>query len=94
MFYIPDFLTAEEETAMLAEAACAPPEKWTNLSGRRLQNWGGIPLPSGLTQVEALPPWLTATIDRVVTGGIFPAGTRPNHVLLNTYLPGEGMLTV
>jgi hypothetical protein len=60
MWYIPDFVSAGDEARMLAEADAAPPDRWTHLSARRLQNWGGIPSATGLGSSEALPPWLDA----------------------------------
>lgn len=63
------------------------------LSGRRLQNHGGIvhtkglipaPLPGWLQQLlTALPPQLL---------GLFPADQPPNHVLINSYQPGCGIM--
>ena len=40
IYYIPDFITEEEETALLHHVSAAPKPKWTQLSNRRLQNWG------------------------------------------------------
>ena len=60
IMYIPDFIGASEEAAMLIEANAAPPFKWTRLSARRLQNWGGWPRNGCLQDVEPLPPWLLA----------------------------------
>jgi len=60
LWYIPDIVSAGDEARMLAEADAAPSERWTHLSARRLQNWGGLPSASGLGSPEALPPWLEA----------------------------------
>ena len=40
MYYIPEFITKETEGNLLAQVAAAPKPKWTQLSNRRLQNWG------------------------------------------------------
>ncbi|XP_077174783.1 putative RNA/DNA demethylase ALKBH6 isoform X2 [Paroedura picta] len=39
-YYIPDFITEAEEVHLLQQVYGAPKPKWTQLSGRRLQNWG------------------------------------------------------
>ena len=42
-YYVPNFVTVEEEQAILLHVNKAPKSKWVQLSNRRLQNWGGIP---------------------------------------------------
>uniref|UniRef100_A0A670ZM94 AlkB homolog 6 n=1 Tax=Pseudonaja textilis TaxID=8673 RepID=A0A670ZM94_PSETE len=68
----------------------APKPKWTQLSGRRLQNWGGLPHPKGMV-AEKLPPWLQRYVDRVSSLGVF-GGKPANHVLVNEYQPGQGIM--
>ncbi|XP_072835788.2 putative RNA/DNA demethylase ALKBH6 isoform X1 [Pogona vitticeps] len=89
-YYVPDFITEGEEEHLLRQVYGAPKPKWTQLSGRRLQNWGGLPHPKGMVP-EILPPWLRAYADRVSSLGVF-GGRRANHVLVNEYCPGEGIL--
>ena len=48
-------MTVEEEEQLLKKINSAPKPKWTTLSNRRLQNWGGFPHPK-LTVGEPLPP--------------------------------------
>ncbi|KAL2753397.1 hypothetical protein ACRALDRAFT_1094750 [Sodiomyces alcalophilus JCM 7366] len=60
-FYIPDFISVEEEANILRKIAEAPKPRWKQLTHRRLQTW-----PSDLVQnklIDApLPPWLESPI--------------------------------
>ncbi|XP_039180975.1 alpha-ketoglutarate-dependent dioxygenase alkB homolog 6 isoform X2 [Crotalus tigris] len=89
-YYIPDFISEGEEEYLLQQIYNAPKPKWTQLSGRRLQNWGGLPHPKGMV-AEKLPPWLQRYVDRVSSLGIF-GGKAANHVLVNEYQPGQGIM--
>lgn len=50
--YIPNFITQEEEDEITKYVNSAPLPKWTQLTHRRLQNWGGIPHPRGMIAEE------------------------------------------
>lgn len=50
--YIPNFITEEEERQVIKYINSVPQPKWTQLSHRRLQNWGGIPHPKGMIAEE------------------------------------------
>lgn len=89
-YYVPDFITEAEEVHLLQQVYGAPKPKWTQLSGRRLQNWGGLPHPKGMV-LENLPPWLQAYADKVSSLGAF-GGKVANHVLVNEYRAGEGIM--
>ncbi|KAG0234066.1 Alpha-ketoglutarate-dependent dioxygenase alkB 6 [Actinomortierella wolfii] len=96
VFYLPDFISVQEEEELLAKVLGAPKPKWVQLKNRRLQNWGGIVSPKGMVG-EPLPAWLTTPLfDRLQQLKVFEAedGTTyaPNHVLINEYLPGQGIM--
>lgn len=57
---------------------------------RRLQNWGGIPHPKGMI-AEEIPPWLQNYLDRINSLRLMN-GKLPNHVLVNEYCPGQGIM--
>jgi len=38
-YYIPDFVTGDEETYLLRKIQETPQPKWKQLSNRRLQTW-------------------------------------------------------
>ena len=42
-YYIPNFITPEKEKYLLDQISRTSQVKWTQLSNRRLQNWGGVP---------------------------------------------------
>ncbi|KAK6841664.1 calpain [Apiospora arundinis] len=102
-YYIPDFLSVDEERAILDKIVSVPKPRWTQLTHRRLQTW-----PSELIQnrlVDApLPDWLNEpVVSRLQSipvsldtnaGHIFSKSPhcQPNHVLINEYPPGIGIM--
>ncbi|VDP91269.1 unnamed protein product [Echinostoma caproni] len=88
-YYIPEFITPEEEDFLWKHIYNAPIPKWVVLKARRLQNWGGIPHPKGML-TEKIPNWLQPFMDRVSSLGIF-GENKANHALVNEYLPGQGI---
>ncbi|XP_013774537.1 alpha-ketoglutarate-dependent dioxygenase alkB homolog 6-like [Limulus polyphemus] len=90
VYYLPNFITAEEEKYLIDCVYEAPKPKWTNLAHRRLQNWGGLPHPKGMIP-ESLPKWLEIYIAKINSLGVFGDKTA-NHVLVNEYLSGQGIM--
>ncbi|KAM8857112.1 alpha-ketoglutarate-dependent dioxygenase alkB homolog 6 [Synchiropus picturatus] len=90
IYYIPDFITEEEESFLLQQVYRSPKPKWTQLSGRRLQNWGGLPHPKGMV-AEKIPDWLQTYCEKISLLGAF-RGKSANHVLVNEYKQGEGIM--
>ncbi|KAI1611713.1 alkylated DNA repair protein alkB 6 [Exophiala viscosa] len=95
-YYIPSFITAAEEVHITYETQKLPEARWTVLSHRRL-----LSLPSVLTGpardklIDApLPPFLDSIVARLKQGGYFKTSTHqsPNHVLINEYKSGEGIM--
>uniref|UniRef100_A0A669DCV5 AlkB homolog 6 n=1 Tax=Oreochromis niloticus TaxID=8128 RepID=A0A669DCV5_ORENI len=89
-YYVPDFISEDEESYLLQQVYRSPKTKWTQLSGRRLQNWGGLPHPKGMLG-ERLPDWLQTYCEKISSLGAF-SGKTANHVLVNEYKPGEGIM--
>ena len=80
-----------------AEAALAawlrePSRAWTTLKSRRVFAVGGAVGAAGLVGAAPLPAPLAALAAALVDGGLFPAAHAPNHVLVNEYAPGQGIL--
>nr|XP_006131478.2 uncharacterized protein LOC102456975 [Pelodiscus sinensis] len=90
VYYVPDFISEAEEACLLHQVYAAPKPKWTQLSGRKLQNWGGLPHPKGMVP-EKMPAWLQSYAEKVSVLGAF-GGKLANHVLVNEYLPGQGIM--
>ncbi|KAI2618728.1 hypothetical protein GGS26DRAFT_352128 [Hypomontagnella submonticulosa] len=102
-YYISDFITQEEENAILDKIASAPKPRWKQLTHRRLQTW-----PSDLVNNKLLdaplPDWLDDPIlprlksirlsQTSESFGIFSDSPhqKPNHVLINEYPPGVGIM--
>ncbi|KAL7980716.1 hypothetical protein Chor_001870 [Crotalus horridus] len=77
-YYIPDFISEGEEEYLLQQRClCRHPA-------------GGLPHPKGMV-AEKLPPWLQRYVDRVSSLGVF-GGKAANHVLVNEYQPGQGIM--
>ena len=88
IYYIPNFITEKQEEFLLKCVDSAPSLKWTQLSNRRLQNWGGKPESKGML-AEPIPSWLESIMSEV--SPMF-TNVTPNHVLVNEYLPGQGIM--
>lgn len=96
VFYVPNFLSVEEERYILRKIHDSPRQKWKQLANRRLQIWGGEITAKGLFP-QSLPSYMTvypAIIDRLKKTGVFVQSPhqQPNHVILNEYQPGQGIM--
>ncbi|KAG0558732.1 hypothetical protein KC19_10G049600 [Ceratodon purpureus] len=89
VYYVPDFVSATEEAALVQEVQGAPVAKWKTLKNRRLQNWGGVVHEKGLIS-QPIPVWLSSVTEKITKEtNLFPAPI--NHVLVNEYMPGQGI---
>ncbi|KAM9969770.1 hypothetical protein ACTFIR_001607 [Dictyostelium discoideum] len=93
IFYIEDFINKQEEETILSNVYNKENDsKWTQLKKRRLQNWGGNPISSGMIE-EEIPQWLNIICEKIHNSSIFPTrNAKPNHVLLNEYNVNEGIM--
>ncbi|CAK4075437.1 unnamed protein product [Aphanomyces euteiches] len=90
VYHIPNWLSLDEEEAILERVYAVPTSTWVQLRHRRLQVWGG----SVTTTYEPspLPAWLDTLSKALVDMGIFEPANAPNHALINEYTPGDGIL--
>ena len=93
-YLLEDWCTPAEETYFLGRVyrgASGASGGWTQLSGRRLQNHGGVAHEKGMIPTK-MPDWLEKHIPEVqrACGALMPA--HINHVLVNEYRAGEGIM--
>ncbi|KAF2728146.1 hypothetical protein EJ04DRAFT_556944 [Polyplosphaeria fusca] len=91
-YYIPNFITTEEEASILRKI---PAQRWVTLSHRRLQAHPSTLTPNNTLLASPLQPFLiTPVVDRFKTLDIFDKTPHrtPNHVLINEYKRGEGIM--
>ncbi|CAI5477197.1 unnamed protein product [Closterium sp. Yama58-4] len=91
VYVVPEYLTKQEEQLLMSQVASAPVTKWKNVTGRRLQNWGGVVHDKGLI-AQPLPQWLQSFTSRLSAelNSVFPSPI--NHVLVNEYQEGQGIM--
>ncbi|KAF1843172.1 uncharacterized protein K460DRAFT_378373 [Cucurbitaria berberidis CBS 394.84] len=91
-YYIPNFISVEEEASILQKI---PAQRWTHLTRRRLQAHPSTLTKNNTLLAAPLPAYLTHPVfQRFKERGVFE-GTphrQPNHVLINEYRPGEGIM--
>ncbi|KIM82017.1 hypothetical protein PILCRDRAFT_820910 [Piloderma croceum F 1598] len=96
-FYIPDFVTQAEEEYLVRKITESPRHKWKYLANRRLQLLGGEITSKNTLFPQEMPPFIKAypnIIERLQSTGAFRSSPHglPNHVILNEYLPGQGIM--
>lgn len=87
MYYVPNFLSVEQQERLLDKIYGS--NLWQNLNRRRLQQWGGVPEAKGMI-ASPLPDWLAQISDLLLQQGY--TTDRCNHVLINEYQPGQGIM--
>lgn len=85
-----DVLCPRAGAALLDLFSSEMRDRWVSLRGRRVLRLGGEVTPSGLIQEDL--PLLLQRLALQVGERFFPEGVVPNHVLVNAYEPGDGIL--
>jgi alkylated DNA repair protein alkB homolog 6 len=90
-FLVRDFLNpAQEESVAARIKGCE--SRFKTVRRRRVLQFGGLPHPKGMVAVP-LPDWLQSLGERLRDEfDAFGDGESPNHVLLNEYSPGDGIM--
>lgn len=95
-YYVPNFISPDEEAQILHGISRLPESKWNVLTHRRL-----LSLPSPLTGAASntlvaapMPAYLDPIVARLKQHKYFDETTHqgPNHVLINEYKPGQGIM--
>lgn len=90
--YVPDFVTREEELALIAAVDAEP---WSLEFKRRRQHYGVAYQDTRevggrwLLRPGAFPPWLDGVARRVAERGLIEC--LPDNSVVNEYLPGQGI---
>lgn len=86
--YVPDWISSSEEEFLL-KSIHSSKTGWKCVSGRKLRAFGGTVFPAGLCKAP-MPQWAKEVADKVSSfSRIF--GGNANHILVNSYLPGQGI---
>ncbi|KAF2125641.1 hypothetical protein P153DRAFT_359989 [Dothidotthia symphoricarpi CBS 119687] len=91
-YYIPNFISEEEEVSMLQKI---PAQRWIILTHRRLQAHPSTLTKNNTLLAAPLPTYLVnPVVQRFKELGIFQhtPHKQPNHVLINEYNTGEGIM--
>ncbi|KAF2199518.1 hypothetical protein GQ43DRAFT_464751 [Delitschia confertaspora ATCC 74209] len=91
-YYIPNFITEEEEVSILQKI---PSQRWVTLSHRRLQAHPSTLTANNTLLGAPLPAYLVKPIiESFKELGVFKITPHkePNHVLINEYSKGEGIM--
>ncbi len=94
VYYIPNYISEEEEAAMLGEIQSTPLALKSKLTKRLVQEWG-CSMCSKCNQSFVydgnLPPWSESVGDLLLHDRIFSPSTFPNNIRIHEYETGEGI---
>eukprot|EP00971_Amphidinium_carterae_P019421 382274-Amphidinium_carterae.1 len=92
VYVVNDWLPNDHEE-LLVETLRLHSAAFTQLRGKRTACFGGDPGPPA--QLQELPGWLTrlcSAVSGVISPNLVSGDVCPNHVLINHYRPGEGIM--
>ena len=84
--YVDEIMSLRDEKELLLHIDS---REWIQLKRRRLQQYGGTPGKS----TKRLPAFLRYASRKLVEMGLFPKEYPPNHVLINEYEKGQGIMS-
>jgi alkylated DNA repair protein alkB family protein 6 len=88
IYLVRNFITEAEASYLLGNISKTPSAKWVQLRNRRLIELGGRVIKDTLFE-EAMPEYLRMLTCRLA----FLFDMEPNHILINEYLPGQGIMS-
>lgn len=87
---LPDWIASDDAERLVQWLSESPTLQWTRVAkSRDVTMLGGVPLVDGMLPV-ALPTELAPILQRLV--GVWGDAVNANHVLVNRYDPGSGIL--
>jgi len=91
LYVIENFISESIETHLLTNIGSR--QGWTQVNGRRVQSWGGLLSKQGILIPAPIPHWMEGVLESIsrTTGTLYGDGPC-NHVLVNSYVEGEGIL--
>jgi len=93
LYLIPDYISTSMEQHFLTNIL-ASQSGWKNVSGRRLLNLGGIVSSKGSLLQAPMPSWgLQSLITKISEKFQLYNGAPANHVLINSYSIGQGIMS-
>ena len=94
VYYIPNYITEEEEAAILSNIKKTPDQLKEKMTKRTVQEWGCSMCPtcqkSFLSDMN-LPRYAQDVTDMMIFDGLFTPSTFPNSVRIHEYEKGEGI---
>ena len=94
VYYVPEWVTTEEESTMLRILKNTPSEVKSKLQKRLVQEYGGSMCSTCNTSFVSegnLPTWCNQVCDGLLQSSVFTPATFPNNVRVHEYQPGEGI---
>ncbi|KAG7673704.1 hypothetical protein Ndes2526B_g02839 [Nannochloris sp. 'desiccata'] len=93
LYLIPDYISHSMGQHFLTNIL-ATQSGWKHVSGRRLLNIGGVVSSKGSLLQAPMPSWGLQSLITEISGNFHLYGGAPaNHVLINSYSPGQGIMS-
>lgn len=92
LYLVENFINEAMELQLLTNITSSK-SKWQEVSGRKLQSWGGTLSKQGVLIPSPIPHWLSSVMTTVSTSTNIYGDQPANHVLVNSYEAGEGILS-
>lgn len=91
IYLIPNFISKHTEDQLFNNIDRC--KNWKTVdSGRSVQCLGGSISGKGKLIATSLPEWVDPLVHKLSSTGIFGESSAPNHILINSYQPGQGIM--
>ncbi|KAJ8921747.1 hypothetical protein NQ315_010657 [Exocentrus adspersus] len=93
VYYIPNFITESEEADIIKNVYTVPKPKWTVLSNRRLQDYGGVPHEKGMI-LERIPSWLQTYTNKIDELNVFEENDERRNKVCDLLLERRSLVII